>query len=92
MPSLRRASVSRIAIVGFGLIGGSIALAIRERWPSIRITAVDRPAVLAHASGSGAIDRAVQRVADLGGNDLVILAAPVEQNVQLLPEARRDYR
>ena len=77
----------QIAIVGFGLIGGSIALAIRERWPSIRITAVDRPAVLAHAAGSGAIDRAVQRVAHLGGNDLVILAAPVEQNVRLLPEA-----
>jgi prephenate dehydrogenase len=76
-----------IAIVGFGLIGGSIALAIRERWPSIRITAVDRPAVLAHAAGSGAIDKAAQQVADLGGNDLVILAAPVEQNVRLLPEA-----
>jgi prephenate dehydrogenase len=76
----------KIAIVGFGLIGGSIALAIRERWPSIRITAVDGPAVLAHAAGSGALDRAAQRVADLGGNDLVILAAPIEQNIRLLPE------
>ena len=85
--SLDEPAFHNIAIVGFGLIGGSIALAIRERWPSIRITAVDRPAVLAHAAGSGAIDRAVQRVADLGGNDLVILAAPVEQNVRLLPEA-----
>jgi prephenate dehydrogenase len=73
--------------VGFGLIGGSIALAIRDRWPSIRITAVDRPPVLAHAAGSGAIDKAAQRVADLSGNDLLILAAPVEQNVRLLPEA-----
>ena len=85
--SLDEPPFHNIAIVGLGLIGGSIALAIRERWPSIRITAVDRPAVLAHAAGSGAIDRAVQRVADLGGNDLVILAAPVEQNVRLLPEA-----
>ncbi|HVQ12758.1 MAG TPA: prephenate dehydrogenase/arogenate dehydrogenase family protein [Vicinamibacterales bacterium] len=76
-----------VAIVGFGLIGGSIALAIRERWPSIRITAVDRAPVLAHAAGSGAIDRAVQSVANLGGHDLVILAAPVEQNLRLLPEA-----
>ena len=76
-----------IAIVGFGLIGGSIALAIRERWPSVRITAVDRAPVLAHAAGSGAIDRAVQSVANLGGHDLIILAAPVEQNSQLLPEA-----
>ena len=75
-----------VAIVGFGLIGGSIALAIRERWPSIRITAVDRPPALAHAAGSGAIDRTAQRVGDLSGIDLVILAAPVEQNVRLLPD------
>jgi prephenate dehydrogenase len=60
---------------------------VRERWPSIRLTAVDRAPVLAHAAGSGAIDRAAQRVADLGGSDLVILAAPVEQNLRLLPEA-----
>ncbi len=76
-----------IAIVGFGLIGGSIALAIRERWPSIRITAVDRPPVLAHAAGSGAIDRTATSVADLSGIDFLILAAPVEQNVRLLPHA-----
>lgn len=78
---------SNVAIVGFGLIGGSIALAIRERWPSIRITAVDRPAVLAHAAGSGAIDRTAKDVGALSGIDLVILAAPVEQNLKLLPEA-----
>jgi prephenate dehydrogenase len=76
----------QIAIVGFGLIGGSIALAIRERWPSIRITAVDRPPVLAHAAGSGSIDRAARDVSDLGDAGLVFLAAPVEQNVRLLPE------
>jgi len=76
-----------VAIVGFGLIGGSIALATRERWPSIRITAVDRPPVLAHAAGSGAIDRTAKSVADLAGIDLLILAAPVEQNLRLLPEA-----
>jgi len=75
-----------IGIVGFGLIGGSIALAVRERWPSVRITAVDRPPVLAHAAGSGAIDRAAQGMADLAHADLVVLAAPVEQNVRLLPE------
>src|SRR5688572_9678802 len=76
-----------IAIVGFGLIGGSIALAVRERWPSIRITAVDDPSILAHAAGSGAIDRAAHAVGDLGRADLVVLAAPVEQNVRMLPEA-----
>jgi prephenate dehydrogenase len=74
----------RIAIVGLGLIGGSIALAVRERWSSVLVTAIDRPAVLAHASSSGAIDRTAASVADIGATDLVILAAPVRQNVQLL--------
>ena len=77
---------SRIAIVGLGLIGGSIALAVRERWSSVLITAVDRPAVLAHASSSGAIDRAASSVADIGGVDLIVLAAPIRQNIQLLPQ------
>jgi prephenate dehydrogenase len=76
----------RIAIVGLGLIGGSIALAVRERWSSILITAVDRPAVLAHASSSGAIDRAAQTIAEIGTVDLIVLAAPVRQNVELLPQ------
>jgi len=76
----------RIAIIGLGLIGGSIALAVRERWSSTLITAVDRPQVLAHASSSGAIDRAAHTVAEVGPVDLVILAAPVRQNVELLPQ------
>lgn len=76
----------RIAIVGLGLIGGSIALAVRERWSSTFITAVDRPPVLAHASSSGAIDRAAHTVGEIGSVDLVILAAPVRQNVELLPK------
>jgi prephenate dehydrogenase len=77
---------NRIAIVGLGLIGGSIALAVRERWSSALITAVDRSSVLAHASSSGAIDRAAHSVSEIGPVDLVILAAPVRQNVELLPQ------
>lgn len=73
-----------IAIVGLGLIGGSIALGVRERWPSVRITGVDQPAVLAHASGSGAIERSVTSVLDVDRADLVVLSAPVRQNVDLL--------
>jgi prephenate dehydrogenase len=76
-----------IAIAGVGLIGGSIALGVRERWPEVRVIGIDRPAVQAHALGSGALDRAVSRLADAGEVDLVILAAPVRQNLALLAEA-----
>ena len=75
-----------VAIIGLGLIGGSIALAVRERWPAVRIAGVDRKAVLAHALGSGAIDRGADRAADVAAADLIILAAPVRQNLTLLPD------
>ncbi|MGE0443721.1 MAG: prephenate dehydrogenase [Vicinamibacterales bacterium] len=80
-----------VAIVGLGLIGGSIALAIRENWPSMRVVGVDSQSVAAHALGSGAIDRAVDSVAGLPATDLVILAAPVQQNVALLADVNARH-
>jgi prephenate dehydrogenase len=77
---------SSIAIVGLGLIGGSIALGVRERWPSSRIIGVDTEAVVAHALGSGAIDRAVDSIATLPDVSLIVLAAPVRQNIDLLQQ------
>jgi len=75
-----------IAIVGLGLIGGSIALGVRERWPSSRVIGVDTEGVAAHALGSGAIDRAVESVAALPETSLIVLAAPVRQNIGLLEQ------
>lgn len=80
---------STIAIAGLGLIGGSIALSVRERWPSCRVIGIDRPNVGAHALTSGAIDRAADRIDQAGSADLIILAAPVSQNLTLLAEAAR---
>ncbi len=82
---------TRIAIVGLGLIGGSIALGVRDRWPSILLTGVDRQAVLAHALGGGAIDRAAETVAGIEHADLVILAAPVRQNLSLLADVGAGF-
>lgn len=75
-----------LAIAGVGLIGGSIALGVRERWPSVRVYGVDRPAVLAHATGGGALDQGVAGVEDLPAVELMVLAAPVRQNARLLTE------
>jgi prephenate dehydrogenase len=74
-----------IVIVGLGLIGGSVALAVRERWPSMRIAAIDTPAVLAHALGSGAVDRGLESLAAAADADFVLLATPVQQIIELLP-------
>lgn len=59
----------RVVVIGHGLIGGSIALAAAERMPEVTVTTVDRGDDL----------RAV------GDADLVVLAAPVAQILELLP-------
>jgi prephenate dehydrogenase len=78
-----------IAIVGLGLIGGSIALAVRERWPESRVFGVDTEAVLAHALGGGAIERGFDSIGALPSTSLIVLAAPVRQNIELLQQITR---
>ena len=74
----------RIAIVGLGLIGGSIAFAARRAWPSTHVVAVDREAVLREALSRRAIDTAASELSAVAGANLVVLAAPVRQNLSLL--------
>jgi prephenate dehydrogenase len=76
----------RIAIVGFGLIGGSIALAIRERWQAGLLIAIDRKDVLEAAIERHAADVAGDDLGMAGDADLIILAAPVLQNIATLQQ------
>ena len=75
-----------IGIVGLGLIGGSIALAARELWPSSLVVGVDRTEVVEAAMRRHAVDVGASDLGVLAGADLVILAAPVAQNVALLAQ------
>lgn len=74
----------KIAILGLGLIGGSIALAAREIWPKGLVIAVDSKDVLEQAMVLHAIDVAADDPVVAAEADLVILAAPVKQNIALL--------
>jgi prephenate dehydrogenase len=77
---------ARVAIVGYGLIGASLGMALKQQWPASLVIAVDRKAV---------IETAMRRhAADVGGDDLVlaaeadlvVLAAPIRTNIRLLGE------
>ena len=59
----------RIAIVGRGLIGGSIELAVGSKSSPTQLIALDREDDLAGVAGA----------------DLVILSAPILENIRLLP-------
>src|SRR6478609_706484 len=60
----------RIAIVGYGLVGGSIAKAAARRWRSTKIVAIDAGDSLERAAGA----------------DLIVLAAPVLASIARLAE------
>ena len=70
--------IQQITIVGTGLIGGSLALALRQHGFSGTIVGCDRQPVLGTALERKAIDRAE---AELGqavlGSDVIVFAAPV---------------
>ena len=81
---IRQPIFDKIGIVGLGLIGGSIALAARQIWPTALVLGVDRQDVLETAMRLHAIDVAADELFVLAEADIVILAAPVRQNIAVL--------
>ncbi len=68
----------RIAVIGLGLIGGSIALAARERLKAQTLGWDPDPTVLERALARGAIASRVGSLADaVAGADAVFVASPV---------------
>ena len=74
----------RIAIVGVGLIGGSLAFAVRRRFPDVAIVGIDRDDVVTAARQLGALSQGTTDLAGVAGADLVVLAAPVVANLEAM--------
>jgi prephenate dehydrogenase len=91
-PATRTPIFERIGIVGLGLIGGSIALKSRELWPTALVIAVDNKDVLETAMRLHAIDVAADDLIVLAEADIIVLAAPVKQNVAILAELDQHVR
>ena len=85
-PATEESPFPRVAIVGLGLIGGSIALAIKRRWPSSLVIAVDEKPVIEAAMRTHTADVGGDGLVMAGDASLVILAAPVRQNIRILDE------
>lgn len=71
--------VARLAVVGLGLLGGSVVRAARARAAAAEIAGVSRnAATLAEARGARLVDLATADLAEgVRGADLVVLAVPV---------------
>lgn len=74
----------RIGIVGVGLIGGSLAFAVRRVFPDAAVVGIDRDEVTLVARQSGALTSGSAELTALAGCDLVVLAAPIRQNLAVL--------
>lgn len=79
----------RLAVVGLGLIGGSVARGVKARGLAEEVVGVGRDPVRLHeAHRAGAADRVVTELAGgLRGADLVLLATPVGSLPALAREA-----
>src|SRR5947209_2061188 len=78
-------AIRQITVIGTGLIGGSLALALRRKKFAGRIIGCDREAALEKAQDCGAIDKGAANPADaIRGSDLVVLATPVLAIMDLL--------
>ncbi len=75
----------QVTIIGTGLIGGSLGLALKKRRLAGRIIGCDRAPVLERAHDCGAIEAGTTHPADaIHGSDLVVLATPVISILDLL--------
>jgi prephenate dehydrogenase len=84
--------ISRISILGTGLIGGSFALALRKYATDLHIVGWDRPDVARAAQATKAFDETF--TGDLGpalrDADLIYVALPIGVTLDLLPELARS--
>jgi prephenate dehydrogenase len=75
--------MSRVAILGTGLIGASVGLALREQgWDSIGWD--PSPTAMERAGDRGAADTASSMTDAIAGADLVVLAGPLHANLATL--------
>src|SRR5258705_12835431 len=86
--------MKRVAIVGFGLIGGSLALALR-RSGGVHVTAIDRAPVLARAEAKNAADEhlpleeAESLKVALERSELTVLAVSAHTTLRVFPSCPR---
>ena len=80
----------RVAIVGLGLVGGSLARALTAA--GYRVTGIDWPLVVRRALRTRAIAAGATRAEAAVAADLVVLAAPPATNLRLLRRLARVAR
>lgn len=81
---------NKVAIIGVGLIGGSIGLALKKKRLAGKIIGIGhRQKSIDQALKVRAIDAGYVELDQVKGADLIILAAPVKEIIDILPKLRK---
>jgi prephenate dehydrogenase len=83
--------ISRVTILGTGLIGGSFALALRKYTAEMHVSGWDRPDVAREAKTRGTLNEVFsgELAPALHNADLIYIALPIAATIDLLPEIAR---
>ena len=76
-----------VGVIGLGLIGGSMALDLRERGFASRVLGVEADSVNAAAAGKiGLVDEVVSYEDCIDRSDIIVVAVPVGTAVKMVPD------
>ena len=75
--------INTIAIIGLGLIGGSIAKAIRNSGLQVKLNAYDKPETLELALSEKIIDKKLDTVEEALDSDLIFLCLPINPSLDI---------
>jgi prephenate dehydrogenase len=75
----------RIAVIGLGAVGASLAMALRAAWPASLVIGVDGHDVVETAIRLHAIDVGADDLAIAGEADLIALAGSAAENARVMP-------
>jgi prephenate dehydrogenase len=83
--------ITRVTILGTGLIGGSFALALRKHTKGMHLTGWDRAEIAEEARARHAVDKSFtgELAPALRNADLIYIALPIAATLDLLPEIAR---
>jgi len=84
-PSSSAAPLGRVSIIGLGLMGGSLAMALRRTHLAAHITGCGRAVLCEHGIREGFLDAGTQSAEEAASAaDYVFLCTPVETSIALL--------
>jgi prephenate dehydrogenase len=76
-------NIKNISIIGLGLIGGSIAKALRKSDFNFSISAFDKTDILSKAINEKVIDSALSTLDNALNSDLIFLCLPVSKSIEV---------